>query len=278
MKQTDYLYKNYREPTPDWLMAINKDSEIPWKQFFESRTVFYPGAGMDPHTVNVFGGGHCAHCFINVDYLDMKIGVEGKTRERIFSAEDISTDKDIQQADGYYDLSTPLFPDYTLIYSQSLSESEFFAMYKDPYSYIKDPDLQRFKEKSTFDRGEHFVKFYVFERNENCNEPHSVERFALLYLGADAFPVFNAIYSQGRANLFAAIIEDYGFGCQYERFGNGELLHEMAKKAKIFPKLILTRSDCSDTWRNYKVIKGLDASKGVHLERELYKIDKESFL
>ena len=276
MKQTEYLYNNYREPTPDWLMAIDKDSEIPWKQFFESRTVFYPGAGMDPHTVEVFGGGHCAHCFINVDYLDMKTGIEFKTRQRSFSEKDLEKDEAIRQAHEYYDLSKPLFPGYSLVFSRSLSEGEFFAMFDNPYSYRRDPDLQRFNSRSDFDNYGHFVKFYVFERNAECENPHAVERFALLYLGADAFPVFNAVYVQGRANLFAAIIEDYGFGCQYERFGNRELLHEMAKKANVFPELIMSR-DGYGVWKNYTLIEGVERSRGVHRERKLYKIDKEAF-
>ena len=276
MKQTEYLYNNYREPTPDWLMGIDKDSEIPWKQFFESRTVFYPGAGMDPHTVEVFGGGHCAHCFINVDYLDMKTGIEFKTRQRSFSEKDLEKDEAIRQAHEYYDLSKPLFPGYSLVFSRSLSEGEFFAMFDNPYSYRRDPDLQRFNSRSDFDNYGHFVKFFVFERNAECENPHAVERFALLYLGADAFPVFNAVYVQGRANLFAAIIEDYGFGCQYERFGNRELLHEMAKKANVFPELIMSR-DGYGVWKNYTLIEGVERSRGVHLERKLYKIDKEAF-
>ena len=256
----EYLYNNYREPLPDWLMRINRDSEIPWKQFFESRTVFYPGARMDPHTVNAFGGAHCAHCFINVDYLDMKTGIEAKTRERSFSKNDLDTDEALRQADRYFDLSKPLFPDYTLIYSRSLSEGEFFAMFDNPYSYRNDPDLQRFNSRSEFDRYGHFVKFYVFERNAECANPHAVERFALLYLGADAFPVFNAVYAQNRANLFAVLIEDYGYGCQYERFGNRQLLHEMAKKANVFPEFILSSLGC--VWKNYALIEGMDQSGG----------------
>ena len=128
MEQLDYLYNNYREPTPDWLMAIDENSEIPWKQFFGSRTVFYPGAGMDPHTVNLFGGAHCAHCFINVDYLGMRTAIEFKTQERTYSERLLRTDEDFRQAHEYYNLRWPLFPDYTLIYSRSLSEGEFFAI------------------------------------------------------------------------------------------------------------------------------------------------------
>ena len=276
MEQTEYLYNNYREPTPDWLMAIDGDSEIPWKQFFESRTVFYPGAGMDPHTVEVFGGAHCAHCFINVDYLDMKTGVEFKTRERTFSEKDLERDETIRQAHKYYDLSKPLFPGYTLVFSRSLSEGEFFAMFDNPYSYRRDPDLQRFRARSDFDNYGHFVKFYVFERNADCTNPRAVERFALLYLGADAFPVFNAVYAQGRVNLFAAIIEDYGFGCQYERFGNRELLHEMAKKANVFPEFIMSR-DRYGVWKNYAAVDDVEESMCERTRRSLYKIDKEAF-
>lgn len=276
MEQLEYLYNNYREPTPDWLMRINRDSEIPWKQFFESRTVFYPGAGMDPHTVNAFGGAHCAHCFINVDYLDMRTGIEYKTRERSFSERNLKTNEDLRRAHEYFDLSVPLFPGYTLIYSRSLSEGEFFAMFDNPYSYRRDPDLKRFHSRSEFDKYGHFVKFYVFERNAECTNPHAVERFALLYLGADAFPVFNAVYVQGRANLFATLIEDYGFGCQYERFGNRQLLHEMAKKANVFPELILSeRASC--VWKHYALIEGLEQSRCGIRSRWLYKVDREAF-
>ena len=275
MEQVDYLYNNYREPTPDWLMAIDRDSEIPWKQFFGSRTVFYPGAGVDPHTVNLFGGAHCAHCFINVDYLGMRTAIEFKTQERAYSERFLRTDGDFRQAHEYYNLKRPLFPDYTLIYSRSLSEGEFFAMFDNPYSYRRDPDLKRFNARSGFDKYGHFVKFYVFERNAECTAPRAVERFALLYLGADVFPVFNAVYTQGHANLFATIIEDYGFGCQYERFGNRELLHEMAKKANIFPEFILSeRPYC--VWKHYVPIEGMELSSCGTRGRWLHKIDKEA--
>ena len=275
MEQLDYLYNNYREPTPDWLMAIDGDSEIPWKQFFESRTVFYPGAGLDPHTVNAFGGSHSAHCFINVDYLDRKASIEFKTRERSFSERDLATDEAIRQAHECCDLSRPLFPDYTLIYSRSLSEGEFFAMFDNPYSYRRDPDLKRFDARSGFDKYGHFVKFYVFERNAECANPRAVERFALLYLGADAFPVFNAVYVQGHANLFATLIEDYGFGCQYERFGNRQLLHEMAKKANVFPEFILSeRPYC--VWKHYAPFEGMELSGCGTRGRWLCKLDKEA--
>ena len=245
MTQTEYLYKNCNEPTPAWLMEIGKDSEIPWKQFFESRTVFYPGSGLDPQPVEVFGGGHSAHCFIFVDYLE-------------FNPDEIP------------------FPGYSLVFSRSLSEETFFAMYDNPYSYRRDFDFGRFRFESRYDNHEHFVKFYVFERNASCKNPHAVERFALLYLRADAFPVFNAVYAQGRANLFAAVFEDYCCGCEYECFGNWELLHEMAKKAKIFPKFISTgRERC--IWQNYAAVDNVEKFERPRDSRRLYKMDQMAF-
>ena len=251
MVQIEYLYENYWEPTPQWLMDIKEDSEIPWKEFFGSRNVFYPGAGADAHPVNCFGGGHSAHCFVYVDYLMLKEIIEIKAGECAFPTDLSAYDKVAREQieNRYFDIKMPLFPGYTLIYKRELEEIEFFAMFSDPYSYRRAPELQRFSNRSGFDRRRHFVKFYVFERNNGCKNKRAVERFALLYLGADAFPVFNTVYANGGANLFAMLIEDYGFGCQYEKFGGDGLLHGIARWANVAPELILGKP-----WDGYEPI------------------------
>ena len=59
----DYLHKVHREPVPRWL----KDGEFSLDKFFESRTVYYPGAGMDGSPIKLFNRSHAAHCFVWVD-------------------------------------------------------------------------------------------------------------------------------------------------------------------------------------------------------------------
>ena len=59
----DYLRRVYTEPTPRWL----ENSEFSLNGFFESRTVYYPGAGDDGSPIHLFNRSHSAHCFVWVD-------------------------------------------------------------------------------------------------------------------------------------------------------------------------------------------------------------------
>lgn len=260
MKQTEYLYNNYYEATPAWLLDMNIRSSIPWKEFFGSRTVFYPGSGTDPYTVNAFTRSHSAHCFVNVDYHFTK----GQINEEL----------------------ERMFPGYSIVYQKDMRENLFMAMFRQPYSYIADfnlfTDLQDGPFEyhpgllRDFDTIRHFVKFIVFERIEYDDNSHAVNRFALLYIGGDAFPVFNALYANKNANLFALLIEDYGYGCLYARFHRKGLLHAIAQRTNTWPELILTsRCTYSDLmWDGFEYVEGIDDPENQdlgHGRRSLFK-------
>ena len=59
----DYLHRVHREPVPRWL----EESDFSLDRFFESRTVYYPGAGYDGSPIKLFNRSHSAHCFVWVD-------------------------------------------------------------------------------------------------------------------------------------------------------------------------------------------------------------------
>ena len=253
MKQTEYLYNNYREDIPAWLLEIDNESRIPWKEFFSSRTVFYPGSWLDPYTVNAFTRSHSAHCFVNVDYNVSKEQLEAE-------------------------LKKPLFSRYTVIYERDITESIFLAMFKQPYSYILDFGLENgssydFGDNRNFfsyspehleffDSIKHFVKFLVLERDAELSDTFGAERFALLFIGGDAFPVFNALYANKNANLFAMLIDDYGYGAQYAYYRRGELLHKIAQKRKVFPELMLTeRCNGESMWNGFEFVKEADCNE-----------------
>lgn len=260
MNQVDYLYMNYREPVPAWLLEINKDSKIPWRDFFSSRTVFYPGSGFDPYTVNAFTRSHSAYCFVNVDY-------------------------EVAKEDLEEELEKPMFPRYNVIFERDVSESFFLSMFRQPYSYVADFSLDCDRKRDTFayshssredfDTVSHYVKFLVFEREAGLDDSYGAERFALIFVGGDAFPVFNALYANKNANLFAMLIDDYGFGGQYAYFGKGELLHKIAKRTNVFPEFILTeRCIGNRMWHGFYKVDVLwsidDANLGT-ISRKLYK-------
>ena len=59
----DYLRRIYIEPVPNWLA----EGDFSLDRFFESRTVYYPGAGDDGSPIKLFNQSHSAHCFVWVD-------------------------------------------------------------------------------------------------------------------------------------------------------------------------------------------------------------------
>lgn len=254
MNQIEYLNKHYQMPLPAWLIEINKGSRIPWKDFFGSRTVFYPGSGLDPYTVNAFMRSHSAYCFVNVDY--------GISKERLEN-----------------ELKKPMFPGYDIVYERDIFESFFLSMFRQPYSFVADFGLDfgedvycvfayRHSERKNFDTVKHYVKFLVFKRKTDLGDSFGAERFALLFIGGDAFPVFNALYANKNANLFAMLIDDYGYGGQYARYGNGQLLHKIALRCNVFPELILTeRCTGNRMWDGFHGIDDSDSPDNADLGR-----------
>ena len=63
----DYLHRVHREPVPTWLKEGDFSSDRFLDRFFESRTVYYPGAGDDGSPLKLFNRSHSAHCFVWVD-------------------------------------------------------------------------------------------------------------------------------------------------------------------------------------------------------------------
>ena len=60
----DFLSKS-REPFPEWL----DKGEYNFRNFFDSRTIFYPGSGVDGHLLAILNPSHSAHCYFFVDQV-----------------------------------------------------------------------------------------------------------------------------------------------------------------------------------------------------------------
>ena len=60
----DFLSKG-REPFPEWL----DKGEYNFRNFFDSRTIFYPGSGVDGHLLAILNPSHSAHCYFFVDQV-----------------------------------------------------------------------------------------------------------------------------------------------------------------------------------------------------------------
>ena len=107
-----------------------------------------------------------------------------------------------------------------------------------------------------------FGKLYILERIENG------ERFALLYLCADGIATYDALFGNKNMKLDFLVLQDHGFGCNYDKFGEGGLMDLIAKKTKVKPERILCAEN-TKLWDGYAEIQGVAFVSASH-ERSLY--------
>lgn len=247
MTQLEYLKKNYHEETPAWLKSYSKGQAAPLAKFLHSRIVYYPGSGWDWHPIEVFGGSCSAHCFIYVDYLLPEAEVVGNLLQ------------------GEYGLEG-----YQLLDSVPISETELRRSIPWKKHYLTPDELLRASEaaRGMRDGGNApapYARLVVLERKADWHE--GAERIAVLFLGADGHATFEAVFANRNASdLFCFLIQEHGFGGNYDRWGKGGLCDKIMQRSKVFPKFVLTDAEeCprhadGGLYDGYQKIHGLDRS------------------
>jgi len=237
----------HAEPVPDWLAQWMARDRFPRDAFFSSRVVIYPGGGGDGHAFKVFGGSHAAHCFIHPDY--------GVSRETVLSWLAPESPEKLRgyRALGHVDLTMEdLIPDGW-----------------HPPDFLSAEEMRRFAE------GEHrehqrlggvtpYAMFVVFDRESNLDDQHGPTRLAALFLAANAQFTYHALFCQrGSLAPFGMVLQDHGFGGNYDRFGEGGLLHRFAMQAGSFPRFILGEQ----AWPGYEQLTHEPSIGGMHSNR-----------
>jgi hypothetical protein len=244
-----YLKEHERECVPEWLVKLNKDSAISMDDFFASRVVFYPGSGRDGRPVRIFGSAHAAHCFVYCDY--------GITREELVGTLD-------QMNCG----RRGSFKGYTTLRRQNLGTQDILPTTFRPTLPLPD----RIQNSQSFERrylernrryGPRATTPYAFleilERSEDLDDNHGPERLAILFLYADAYAAFDALFSPRNANHpppFALFIENYGLqfgGGNWDRFDHGGYLEGLSRVTAAHPVYILLGRN-STAWDQYEQI------------------------
>lgn len=101
----------------------------------------------------------------------------------------------------------------------------------------------------------------ILERTPEFDDTHGAARLAILFLGADGIATYDALFCQEHSPpLYAALLEDYGFGGQYDKFGVGGLMEAIAQRTSHFPQLLVCKSGTE--WAGYEQIPGLSADTG----------------
>lgn len=116
--------RKHSEPVPNWLEEIKVGGAFDLDRFLESRTVYYPGLGVDFHSFEIFGLSGAVHCFIQAGYglemselnviLDSPEGINFKAEddleERIqsFGESDLSSEELIRDCHNLSRWSEPI--------------------------------------------------------------------------------------------------------------------------------------------------------------------------
>jgi hypothetical protein len=236
----DYL-KGLSEETPRWLTSHRTCVKLNLSDFFGSRVVYYPGAGIDGQPVRLFNMTHSAHCFMYVDYLARRSALE-----------------QCINAHG--------FRGYEIVGSYDYSEKELAPRGWQPHV---DPEKKTFSQECSENP---YCVLYILKREDGYGDEHGAETLAFMYLKADAIATYDALFANRNFDPpFCMIIEDYGFGGQYARFDKGGLLEEIAVKGDVYPQYFLINGQ-SAPWSCAKSLNLEPQRGGMHdCERFLYK-------
>lgn len=233
MSPYEYLHR-LREPMPPWLRDFKDGDHAPMAGFLSSSIVYYPGSGDDGQPVKLFGSAHSAHCFVYVDYV----------LDREHMARELS-------AEGHP------FRGYSTLCRLTLQASDLA-----PQSWVQHVHLG-----ASVPKHQHSVAPYGFleilQRDGAHQETHGPDRLAILFLGADGIATYDALFCQGngRKAPLATVVEDHSFGCNYDKFGNGGLLDQLAHRTAALPRFLLV-AETTTAWEGYDRIAGVDGDRG----------------
>lgn len=213
--------KNFEEPDPDWLFEVtNSNRQEIVGHFLSSRTLFYPGSGTDGGPIESFNNAHACHCFIYVDYGVARTDIFNQVQNTIRGYRSVA----------HFELTmSDLTPQGWTPSIEHRPKTEPLVKLVEPYAFIE-----------------------ILERSPSENAQHGAHRFALLCLGADGFGTFDALFCQHGSwrRPWCVVVQDHGFGGNYDKFGGGGILEQLASSASVMPELLLV-ADNSEAWTGY---------------------------
>ena len=210
------------QETPAWLLNYRAGRRFPRKKFLKERVVFYPGAGADFHSLEIFGGAGAAHCFVMADYwftLQQVADVLSNAHVAGFVLDSLVR----------LSLEEVFKPNWTRHFDQDLIE--------------EDERLRFFKMINS----QGFAFFAVFNNGSR--------RLALLYLGYEAVEAYDRLFCQGRSHKppYGILVQNHGMGGDWNQMANPDCY--VAQLADEFgrPRWLIGEEG-RENWRDYEPV------------------------
>lgn len=236
-----YLKENFSEEIPAWIRKHQKGEKINISDVFNTRLVYYPGSGSDGQPVHTFVQSRAAHLFVYVDYM--------------FSRDDIQNE-----------LLTNGFRGYRIFDSIDLTEKDIAPNGWRPHVQ---PTREQIEQMQHFARTKGFATLVIFERTEEYDEEHGPTRFAIIFVGGDGIATYDAVFCNKNAPApFCVVLQDHGFGGNWNYFGRGGLMERAAEATNVYPKLVLAATtDSTEIWDGYTKCHCSPILGGMHHNR-----------
>ena len=248
---------------PTWLANYKKGDSINLNEVFSSNLVYYPGSGYDGQPVKTCVQSSCSHVFIYVDY-----GISRKDLEN--------------------NLVHPGFPGYSILDTIEFSEKDLAPKGWYPHVntwkkiLVNDKELYslvNFVRYAIKRRGmaigeEPYSFMYIFERQEGLTDEHGAKRFAVIFLFTDGIINYDALFANKNIQTpFLMVLQDHGWGGNYDKFGKGGLMEKIAIETNVFPKMLIV-GDNTDSWSGYKKV-DCESVKGGEPQHFRYLFERE---
>lgn len=246
---TIYEYLQRRpEEIPAWLDQFREGDGLSHEQFFDSRVVYYPGAGTDGHPVKVFGSTHSAHSFVYADFGVAQGSLEAELGHPRNGFRGYHTLSRLTLAER--DLVPGGWAEHTLPGETRPDMYWAATVVAAPFGFLE-----------------------VLERDQNLDDTYGARRLAILFLGADGIAAYDALFCQKQRHPspFAVVLQDHGFSGNYNSFGGGGLLEAIARRCDVAPQWLLV-ADNTEPWEGFRPVFGVESDPGgMHShERALY--------
>ena len=231
----EFLRKNYRTEMPQWLDEYD-GNRVDIAAIRNTACVFYPGSGNDGQPIHTFNAGHAAYLYIYADY-----GVEKQVIESKLDS----------------------FKGYKVIGRHDLALGKLVPAWN-PYVSM----TQEMAEGIRRNRVAPYCFIAIFERLSTFSNEHGAKRFAVIFIGGDGIATYDALF--GNKNMvapLAVVLQDHGFGGNYNGFGRGSLLEEVVIKSNVYPRLLLVGTVCTDEWHGFYPLKAPGVLGGMYLEK-----------
>lgn len=240
---SDYLAQ-FAEKMPEWIENYKPGAPVKFEDVMASHIGYYPGCGNDGHLLKVCNRAHCVHSYIYVDYL-------------------ISRERMLNQVTEHGGICG-----YRPIGIIDWKESDLM-----PYGqYPLNVEFKPRCSPDTFRPAEPYCCTVVLQREDGFGEDWGAERFAVTFLCADGIAAYYQLFCrQYKKAPWIFLLQDHGFGGNYDSFGKGGMLDRIILANGIRPKYVLCGAG-SRIWNGYRRLDEVAMTRGgMHnMERCLY--------